>query len=676
MILIHVDDIMFVGRQAYVTEVFLPKITTRFEISHQHLEKSQDQIQFLRRTYELGEEQDKSILRVHPGKYAEEMVEKYETRMGGVKQQQLPCGQEMLEQDGTVPLGSELAGLYRSLVGCGVYLSQKRMDISFAVKELASNIACPTTGSLKKLSKLIGYLKSTMGQRSVMELEEAGRGLVTRCGTPRWLLETFSDSDWSGSKSHRRSTSAAIHMVNGAVVFSSSRGQKSVSLSSAEAELNALVGAAADGIYLRRCLEFLSGEDVTHHCLVDNSAALHLCHKKGPGRLRHIAGKLLWIQDLVAQGEIKVKFVGTVYNVSDLGTKPLSKARIQLILFWCKVNNKDHQRLGKEEHDRVVEGQVSKGKITRLAKLLNRILLLEGLEHVAGNYTTEKEVENKKNWSSTASLVMGILLVLVMMLAGMVYVLWKSLREVRDDLRELKEDCKTDGVMIGAVEYEVKELARRQDSEKEAMKTLGEYMLKLHRGLIKNDGFVDETEMNDDEWKHWDYLQRSNRNYNLQRLKAQAKDHLIRKCIEDFEDEAIDLAGAFPDNVPGEELELGETAQARLDSGEVVDIPMEYLQRREPESDPEDNDVRETRQAERKRKHEERIEEIKRMKMEDLGDLDLPEGRSGLRAKEHMEQLHQEWLRADRAGDAAGRLLVHKKMERHQGFLDSPMLRF
>ena len=116
-----------------------------------------------------------------------------------------------------------------------------------------------------------------------MELEEAGHGLVTRCDTSRWLLETFSDSDWSGSKSHRRSTSAAIHVVNGTVVFSSSRGQKPVSsLSSAEAELNALVGAAADGIYLERCLEFLSGESVTHHCLVDNSAALRLCHKKAP----------------------------------------------------------------------------------------------------------------------------------------------------------------------------------------------------------------------------------------------------------------------------------------------------------------------------------------------------------------------------------------------------------
>ena len=34
-----------------------------------------------------------------------------------------------------------------------------------------------------------------------------------------------------------------------------------------------------------------------HYCLLDNSAALHLCHRKGPGKLRHIAGKLLWIND-------------------------------------------------------------------------------------------------------------------------------------------------------------------------------------------------------------------------------------------------------------------------------------------------------------------------------------------------------------------------------------------
>ena len=96
-----------------------------------------------------------------------------------------------------------------------------------------------------------------------------------------------------------------------------------------------------------------------HYCLVDNSAALHLCHRKGPGKLRHIAGKLLWIQDMVAQGDLEVKAVGTVANVADLGTKPLPKARVNLILNWCQIYNGDGELLGQEEHRRLEERSVS-----------------------------------------------------------------------------------------------------------------------------------------------------------------------------------------------------------------------------------------------------------------------------------------------------------------------------
>ena len=106
----------------------------------------------------------------------------------------------MLEPDGPVELKPELASLYRSLVGCGIYLSQERPDVSYTIKELASTMSCPTTSSLKKLGKLIGYLKNTMGQYSVLEVIEPGQGLVSRTVEARWLLETFSDSDWSGSE--------------------------------------------------------------------------------------------------------------------------------------------------------------------------------------------------------------------------------------------------------------------------------------------------------------------------------------------------------------------------------------------------------------------------------------------------------------------------------------------
>ena len=238
---------------------------------------------------------------------------------------------------------------------------------------------------------MIGYLKDTLGQHTILEMPEPGRGLIVKTLETRWLLETFSHSDWSGSKSTRRSTSSAIHMVNGVVVMTSSRGQKSVSLSSAEAELNALVSAAADGIYVRRCLEFLVDEMVEH-----------VSHKRGPGKLRHIDGKLLWIQDLVAQKTLNVKPIGTVYYIADLGTKPLTKARIHLILYWCNTYNGQGRRIGQDEHDGLTEGNASRSSVKRLSKFLHRIMLLEGLKRVAGEriyVETDNNTPENSRWT-------------------------------------------------------------------------------------------------------------------------------------------------------------------------------------------------------------------------------------------------------------------------------------
>ena len=52
------------------------------------------------------------------------------------------------------------------------------------------------------------------------------------------------------------------------------------------AELNALAASAPDGVYLKRSLEFPTGEQAVHHCIVGNSAALLL------GKLHHTLGKL------------------------------------------------------------------------------------------------------------------------------------------------------------------------------------------------------------------------------------------------------------------------------------------------------------------------------------------------------------------------------------------------
>ena len=125
------------------------------------------------------------------------------------------------------------------------------------------------------------------------------------------------------NKAHRRSTSAAVHLDNGCTVFATSRSQKVVSLSSAEAELHALVAAVADGVYIRGCMEFLCGRTMEHFALVDNTAAKQIANKKGVGKIRHLAGKVLWIQDYTSSGRVKVVQIPTDLNLSDVGTKPL-----------------------------------------------------------------------------------------------------------------------------------------------------------------------------------------------------------------------------------------------------------------------------------------------------------------------------------------------------------------
>ena len=154
-----------------------------------------------------------------------------------------------------------------------------------------------------------------------------GKGTHNHYDT-KLVLETFTDSDGSGDRTTRRSTSSAVHCWNGIVLHHSSRGQRVVSLSSAEAELHGLVSGAADGMALRLCIEFLIGIKLLHVCLIDNSATRQVSNKRGSGKLRHVSGKLLWVQDQASSKVLDVKQVSTSLSVGDIGTKPLLKQRL------------------------------------------------------------------------------------------------------------------------------------------------------------------------------------------------------------------------------------------------------------------------------------------------------------------------------------------------------------
>ena len=133
-----------------------------------------------------------------------------------------------------------------------LYVARDRVDVMFAVKELSSCMAAPTLLALQRLRKLIGYLKSSGNMGMKLSIPEFGSG-KTRHGADRfWLLETYTDADWSANTRHRRSTSCAVHMVNGNFTFASSRTQRVVSLSSAESELHSMVSGCSGAVFIKR----------------------------------------------------------------------------------------------------------------------------------------------------------------------------------------------------------------------------------------------------------------------------------------------------------------------------------------------------------------------------------------------------------------------------------------
>lgn len=122
----------------------------------------------------------------------------------------------------------------------------------FAVKELSFCMAAPTLLALKHLRKLTGYLKSSGDMRMKLSIPECGLGKTRKGSETFWFLETYTDADWSANKKHRKSTSCAVHMVNGNFAYASSRTQRVVSLPSAESELHSMVSGCSGAIFIKR----------------------------------------------------------------------------------------------------------------------------------------------------------------------------------------------------------------------------------------------------------------------------------------------------------------------------------------------------------------------------------------------------------------------------------------
>ena len=140
-------------------------------------------------------------------------------------------------------------------------------------------------------------------------------------------MVVYTDSDWAGCMRTRRSTSGGVAVVGEHVVKSWSVTQKTVALSSGEAEMLAAVKGVQEGLGIRSMMaDWGSKMRVVGMC--DSTAAMGIINRKGVGKLRHIDVGKLWVQDLREEGTLEVRKVEGESNPADQLTKYLHPCKV------------------------------------------------------------------------------------------------------------------------------------------------------------------------------------------------------------------------------------------------------------------------------------------------------------------------------------------------------------
>ena len=154
--------------------------------------------------------------------------------------------------------------------------------------------------------------------------------------------------------------------MNSNFLYGSSRSQRTISLSSCESELHSMVSAACDGIYIAACAQFIFSDPIHHIVFTDSSSARQLASRQGCGKVRHLSGKILWVQEKVADETFFLKQVSTIWNVADIGTKILSRQRLMLLMHETGlVYVATEDPVGTDELDRQVERSGNVSQIQR-----------------------------------------------------------------------------------------------------------------------------------------------------------------------------------------------------------------------------------------------------------------------------------------------------------------------
>ncbi|GFX58780.1 retrovirus-related Pol polyprotein from transposon TNT 1-94 [Trichonephila clavipes] len=149
-------------------------------------------------------------------------------------------------------------------------------------------------------------------------------------------LRCYSDSDFATNRDDRVSMGGFITFIDETPISSRTFKQKSVSLSTMEAEYVSLTEAAKEFIWLKNVIDnkSLNLELSENVMFCDNQAAISFSKLPIENyRTKHIDVRYHFLRNLIYDKVFQIKYIGTKNNLADIFTKPMVKEKL---LEFCR----------------------------------------------------------------------------------------------------------------------------------------------------------------------------------------------------------------------------------------------------------------------------------------------------------------------------------------------------
>ena len=215
---------------------------------------------------------------------------------------------------------------YKSAVGSLLHLSTRtRPDIAYAVGLVARFSSDPCKQHWVAVKRIFRYLR---GSTNLGLLFVAGK---SRSGCSETCVG-FSDADWAGDISDRKSTTGYFFFnAEGAVQWGSKQ-QTCFTRSTAEAEYIALAKATQEATWLNSLMAQISTVNVpTMVIYEDNKSTICIANGQGSKRSKHIDIKYHNVHDKIAHGDVVLEYCKTQKMLAGVLTKTVRHRKCWLV---------------------------------------------------------------------------------------------------------------------------------------------------------------------------------------------------------------------------------------------------------------------------------------------------------------------------------------------------------